>query len=159
MRCICGAGQADEDFIPIIVTPRLGKPQAEIALVLPTFSYLAYANEQMAQRRARWPVCSTTTLAAPGRLHRRQRSAGLYDRHTDGSSVCYSSWLRPLVNMRPKYTQAVAGRRPRVATSVPCRLAPRGLAGARWATEFDVLTDVELHRDGSGTTQGIPRWR
>ena len=25
----------------------------------------------------------------------------LYDRHTDGTGVWYSSWLRPIVNMRP----------------------------------------------------------
>ena len=31
------------------------------------------------------------------------RLLSMYDRHSDGAGVCYSSCLRPLMNMRPKY--------------------------------------------------------
>jgi N,N-dimethylformamidase len=35
--------------------------------------------------------------------------ASLYDLHSDGSGVCYSSRLRPILNMRPKYSSWVGG--------------------------------------------------
>lgn len=70
-----------EDYVPFTVRPRKGRPTtAKIALLIPTFSYLAYAG--------------TGTSAF--------RPLSLYSRHSDGSGVCYSSKLRPITNMRPK---------------------------------------------------------
>src|SRR4029077_17879569 len=37
----------DEDYVPFVVRPPRGRATAPIALVLPTFSYLAYGNEHM----------------------------------------------------------------------------------------------------------------
>jgi N,N-dimethylformamidase len=75
-----GAGSF-EDYIPFTVRPKSGRPtNAKIALLIPTFSYLAYAG--------------TGTSAF--------RPLSLYSRHSDGSGVCYSSRLRPITNMRPK---------------------------------------------------------
>lgn len=74
---------AHEDYIPFVVRPRKDVPtRARIALLIPTFSYLAYGG--------------TGTSAF--------RPLSLYSRHSDGSGVCYSSRLRPLTNMRPKIT-------------------------------------------------------
>ena len=36
-----------EDFVPFTVRPRAGRPTSDVAVLLPTFSYLAYANEQL----------------------------------------------------------------------------------------------------------------
>jgi N,N-dimethylformamidase len=70
-----------EDYIPFTVRPKKGRTtSAKIALLIPTFSYLAYAG--------------TGTSAF--------RPLSLYSRHSDGSGVCYSSRLRPITNMRPK---------------------------------------------------------
>jgi N,N-dimethylformamidase len=70
-----------EDYVPFTVRPKKGRPtSAKIALLVPTFSYLAYAG--------------TGTSAF--------RPLSLYSRHSDGSGVCYSSRLRPITNMRPK---------------------------------------------------------
>ena len=33
----------------------------------------------------------------------RELGYSLYDTHLDGSGVCYSSCLRPILNLRPKY--------------------------------------------------------
>ena len=74
-------GGSFEDYIPFTVRPRKGQPTAaRIALLIPTFSYLAYARHRY-QR-----VPSAEPLLA----------------HSDGSGVCYSSRLRPITNMRPK---------------------------------------------------------
>ena len=74
-------GGSFEDYIPFTVRPKKGQPKsARIALLIPTFSYLAYAG--------------TGTSAF--------RPLSLYSRHSDGSGVCYSSRLRPITNMRPK---------------------------------------------------------
>ncbi len=69
-----------EDYVPFVVRPKKGRPAAKIALLIPTFSYLAYAG--------------TGTSAF--------RPLSLYSRHSDGSGVSYSSRLRPITNMRPK---------------------------------------------------------
>jgi N,N-dimethylformamidase len=71
---------SSEDYVPFTVRPPKGRPASKIALLIPTFSYLAYAG--------------TGTSAF--------RPLSLYSRHSDGSGVCYSSRLRPITNMRPK---------------------------------------------------------
>ena len=71
---------SSEDYVPFVVRPPKGRPAAKIALVIPTFSYLAYGG-------------SGTSAFRP---------LSLYSRHSDGSGVCYSSRLRPITNMRPK---------------------------------------------------------
>ncbi|PYR44755.1 MAG: N,N-dimethylformamidase [Acidobacteria bacterium] len=69
-----------EDYVPFVIRPKRGAAPARIALLIPTFSYLAYGG--------------TGTSAF--------RPLSLYSRHSDGSGVCYSSRLRPITNMRPK---------------------------------------------------------
>ena len=38
----------DEDYIPFWVVPRVGEEQSKIAFMVPTISYMAYANEHLA---------------------------------------------------------------------------------------------------------------
>ena len=72
-----------EDYVPFVVRPKKGtSTRANVALIIPTFSYLAYGG--------------TGTSAF--------RPLSIYSRHSDGSGVCYSSRLRPITNMRPKIT-------------------------------------------------------
>ena len=49
------AGEA-EDFIPFFVRPKRGTTTAPIAVLLPTYTYLAYANEQITWRNPDSPV-------------------------------------------------------------------------------------------------------
>ncbi|MGI5414122.1 N,N-dimethylformamidase beta subunit family domain-containing protein [Streptomyces chartreusis] len=137
-----------EDYLPFIVLPPAGRQSARIALVMPTFSYLAYANER---------------LAAPGGMfagaiknypHQEQDEymietgmRSLYDTHVDGSGVCYASWRRPLVSVRPTY------RYPYMNNGEG---GPAGLAAdlriVDWLDEhgyeYDMLTDIELNDEG-----------
>jgi N,N-dimethylformamidase len=137
----------DEDFIPIIVVPHLGRPAADMVLVLPTFSYLAYANEQMANDGTLAGVLDEYPRASQDAYIVANGLRGCYDRHTDGSSVCYSSWLRPIVNMRPTYHMPWLddGR------GSPHQF-PADLHLVDWLVtmgyRFDIITDLELHRDG-----------
>lgn len=141
------SANGDEDFIPFIVTPTKDHPQAAIALILPTFSYLAYGNEQMAADGTLKDQVDNYPRTPEDAYIVRHGLRSLYDRHTDGSSVCYASWLRPIVNMRPKYTQAWldSGRGSPHQLSADLHLVD-------WLVEhgyrFDVLTDLELHREG-----------
>jgi len=66
-----------EDYVPFFVRPPRRTATADIALLIPTVSYLAYAGTGF-------------------------QPMSLYSTHTDGSGVHYSSRLRPITNMRPK---------------------------------------------------------
>lgn len=94
-----------EDYVPFFVRPPKGTASARVAFLVPTNSYLAYANlaprveapEVLAPNARKGPPVAQDQYMIDHDLR------GLYDRHTDGSGVCYSSRLRPLLNLRPKY--------------------------------------------------------
>src|SRR5262249_53789866 len=95
-----------EDWVPFVVRPPRGEKRADLALLLPSASYWAYANTHL---ELEWGegenVCGIFTAVSPTALFLHEHpeyGCSLYDRHTDGSGVCYSSRLRPVMNMRPK---------------------------------------------------------
>ncbi len=139
-----------EDYVPFTVTPAPGR-EKRVALLLPTASYLAYSNDHLGTDGANAEFLNNIVTVLEEQdlfLHQHWEFGGsLYDSHADGSGVCYSSRLRPTINMRPK-TQNVLG----------------GFAGSRlwqfnadthitdWleasGQEFDVITDEELDARG-----------
>ncbi len=96
-----------EDYIPFFVRPKKGKPTAKIALLIPTLSYLAYAEEHALSdpnvRRTLDIKDADYPRQAQDVYNVENNLLGLYDRHSDGTGVCYTSRLRPITNMRPKY--------------------------------------------------------
>lgn len=140
----------ERDIVPFIVTViQSHRPTAPLAVLLPTFSYLAYANEHASWQN---PIGNT------GELERLAAAVGsadyfvadeelnsLYDRHRDGTGACFSSWLRPVLNFRPDYC-------------MPLVRGPHQLSAdlelLRWLdTEqipYDIITDDDLHRSGMG---------
>ena len=71
----------------------------------------------------------------------------LYDLHSDGSGICYSSRLRPVLNMRPKAMSSTAGIGSMLwgynaDTHLTDWLEAEGFA-------FDVATDEDLHAEGA----------
>jgi N,N-dimethylformamidase len=140
-----------EDDIPFFVRPRRGTSTAPVAFLAPTLTYLAYANERMYWNEGyheKRPKL-TPLLTEPPDIDRymaEHRELGLstYDVHSDGSGVCYSSRLRPILNMRPNYRA--------------WRLhdAPRHFAADLYLTgwlersqhAYDVITDEDVDRDG-----------
>ena len=141
-------GADREDHIPFFVRPGEGARRAPAALLVPTLTYLAYANERMDYSR------SLAALMATSRpLNRDPRdlylvdhpelSASLYDHHRDGSGFFYSSRLRPITNLRPKYRKWRQG-------------GPRHLASDLYLVDWletkgfacDIITDEDLHARG-----------
>jgi N,N-dimethylformamidase len=110
---------AAEDYVPFFVRPKKGTPTAKIALLIPTFSYLAYGSTGSSGLQ---PLSN-------------------YSRHTDGSGVTYSSRLRPITNMRPK----VSTRNPWqfiADVHLVDWLEVKGFS-------VDIITDQDLHFEGA----------
>jgi len=109
-----------EDYVPFFVRPKQGTATARIALVIPTFSYMAYG----------------ATGSGTGGF----RALSLYSSHNEGTGFTYSSRLRPYTNMRPKITtnnpwQFIAD------THITDWLEAKGFT-------YDVITDEDIHLEG-----------
>ena len=136
---------AVEDYIPFFVTPSPKSRPAPIALLMPTFSYLAYANEHYSLTNPASPVSHNVwDYVQPEDVYAStQELLSMYDYHRDGSGNAHSSMLRPLLNMRPKYHMPLL-RGP--------HQFPADLYIVDWLTEMgfehDVLTDHLVHREG-----------
>jgi len=143
-----------EDYVPIFVRPPRGRPTAPIALLLPTFSYLAYADEHMLTNPVNQAIFASfgTAPSYPSQPQDvyvvEHRLGSLYDVHSDGSGVCYSSRLRPLVNMRPKYDFMLLSGGKGAPHQLNADLHLVDWLHTR-SFAFDVLTDEDLHGEGS----------
>jgi N,N-dimethylformamidase len=145
-RIRCGT---QEEYIPFFVVPRRGKATSRLAFLVPTASYMAYANEHL--------FMSGESAHALGRLavfderdvftnEHREVGLSLYDYHADGSGVCYSSRLRPIVNMRPKY-QFAGGL---MGSNLHQYNGDTHIVNWLEAMDhhYDVITDEDLHEGG-----------
>lgn len=134
-----------EDHTPFFVRPRPGH-EATVALVLPTASYMAYANEHLAAvgPMGQAIIGHTPALQPLDLLLMERPELGLstYELHADGSGVSFSSRRRPIVNMRPRHRFSFLGT----------WQFPSDLYLVDWLEhggyDYDVLTDEDLHRDG-----------
>ncbi|MBN35222.1 MAG: N,N-dimethylformamidase [Rhodospirillaceae bacterium] len=140
------AGEA-EDIIPFAVVPPRGTRQSDLCFLLPTATYMAYANSgrhfrndavEMKQFRATTMTRSDCFLQAHS-----EYGLSTYDTHSDGSGVSISSRLRPALNMRPKVR--VWGLA--ADTHITSWLEKTGFG-------FDVITDEELHNEGLRVLEG-----
>jgi N,N-dimethylformamidase len=135
-----------EEFAPFFV--RAAAPKAPICLLIPTASYLAYANIGTAFDA---PLLQSITASTPifqeidVEVYKNDVEFGLstYDVHDDGAGVCYSSYHRPIINMRPKFRAPGIGG--------PWQF-PADLSIVAWLEhmkyDYEVLTDEDLHREG-----------
>jgi N,N-dimethylformamidase len=140
-----------EDYVPFYVRPPRGTASARAAFLAPTLTYMAYANERLywnagyQEKRPRLtPLRNEPPDIDQWLSQHRELGLSMYDVHSDGSGVSYSSRLRPILNMRPKYR---AWR---------LHEAPRHFAGDLYVIgwldalgiECDVITDEDLHFEG-----------
>lgn len=136
-----------EDHIPFVVTPPRGTASADIVVVLPTLSYLAYANSQDMQSAPSAQAIMGVISTLEDRdleLHETTGIYGLstYDYHVDGRGVQYSSWRRPLLSMRPRYRHEFGSM-----WQFPADLHLIDWLDAR-GFKVDVVTDHDLVREG-----------
>jgi len=127
---------------PFFVTPR--DRQAELAFLVPTFTYLAYANERLPPDRFPW-LCDDIG-------HRFAKANGLtslYDTHNDGSGVSLASFHRPLATLRDDYRYPLCG----TPHLLPVDLNLLRFLHAQ-GIDVDILTDGDLHDAGLARLQG-----
>jgi N,N-dimethylformamidase len=143
-------GDDEEDYIPFAVRPAAGAPRAKILFVLPTFMYMAYANERFHdQDFVQWDLASDHPLRlSPQDAFVAENAAMLspstYDPHTDGSYCCTISRLKPVLNVRPKLTAywSDAGRHFGADMYLVDWLDRKGF-------RFDIATDEDLDAEGA----------
>jgi N,N-dimethylformamidase len=139
-----------EDYIPFFVRAETGRPRAKILYLAQTATYLAYANvSSVFTSRGMEMLTNRLIIVQPWEewlnAHP-EYGASLYDVHTDGSGVCYSSRLRPILNMRPK-TQTSSGS---IGSMLWAYNADTHLTDWLEAGDFDfdVATDEDLDAEG-----------
>jgi N,N-dimethylformamidase len=141
------------DHIPFYVRRAREAPAAKLLFLAPTNTYLAYGNERLFHGIESDPDFIERTIQEPVTLGERdfflmehpELGASVYDRHSDGSGICYSSRLRPVVTMRPDVVTWSTGH-------------PRHFSGdlllIEWLEHmgyaYDVATDEDLHMEGTG---------
>ncbi len=114
---------------------------ASLALLIPTASYMAYGNARGGIETGNELLSNSLHVVSPEeRYLNRHPEYGnsMYDVHNDGTGVCYSSRLRPLINIRPTHPWLWQ-------LSADMHLV-------EWlesqAIPFDVITDEDMHQDG-----------
>ena len=135
-----------EDHVPFFVRAAPGR-ESPVALVLPTASYLAYANEHLATAAPMGQaIVGHTPAVGPLDvllMEHPELGLSMYELHDDGSGVSLSSRRRPIVNMRPRHRFSFMGT----------WQFPSDLYIVDWLEHhgyaYDVLTDEDLHRVGA----------
>ncbi|KAL1878111.1 hypothetical protein VTK73DRAFT_8072 [Phialemonium thermophilum] len=140
-----------KDSVVFYVRPKQVRPNARVAFVFSTFTYLAYGNEHM------YDETKSTHISFPEgvqlvtsenyykMLRRTDLGLAIYDLHSDGSGVVYSTAKRPLLNMRPDYIHW-GFQRPREFSA---DLLMVGFLESLLGDGYDVLTDHDLHLRGA----------
>lgn len=139
-----GTGIAEE-YIVFVVRP--AAPKAKLAFLVPIASYLAYGNETLAfdaeivqPMTGQPPIISDVEIET---YEHGEFGMSTYNSFADGAGVCFSSWKRPLVNMRPKFRNSWMG--------VPWQF-PADLSIVAWLDhcgyDVDFITDIDVHREG-----------
>ena len=141
---------AAEDFVPLFAGSRDPARRPPVAFLVPTATYLAYANDHQAfdkphpERGIGRPI-----VLQPQDLYlneHRELGLSLYDRHADGSGVAHSSLRRPILTQRPNYRRWDGG------DGHGQRWFGLDLCLVDWliarGVPFEVVTDEVIDRDG-----------
>lgn len=151
----------DTDSITFFVRPTrwTSDNSNKVCLVFSTFTYLAYANERLYDTTRQNTAdlgpgfdINKTIKSAEFEKMRRRTDLGLscYDRHNDGSGVCFSSSKRPILNTRPGYVMW-AFSRPREFSA---DLMMIGFL-ERESIPYEIVTDHDLHARGASALDGF----
>ncbi len=132
------------DHYPLFVRSRPDET-ADVLLLFPTNTYLAYANDRFAGADLSGIMSHEKKISPDEEYLNAHPEFGLsaYDTHSDGSPVRYSSRRRPLVNVRPHYPNFLTGTYRHFAVD---------LFLVEWlersGLRYHVATDEDLHAEG-----------
>ncbi|MDP3749548.1 MAG: LamG-like jellyroll fold domain-containing protein [Phenylobacterium sp.] len=136
------------DYVPFVVRGRPDRPRARVAVLIPTVSYMCYANSALDPSVLPpdlTPLQDTTSCPDERAYVRRHGLKSLYDKHSDGSGVCMATMLRPMpVNARPNGRSMLNGS----AHQLGADLSILHFLDASGIT-YEVLTDHDLHQEGA----------
>jgi N,N-dimethylformamidase len=133
----------ETDTIVFFVRPRRGARQADLVLIVPTASYLAYGNHHMTTDWAFGENVEGVFAVMPPHAQfletHQEYGLSTYDTHEDGSGVCLVSRLRPILHLRlgTDVWQFNAD------THITDWLEEKGI-------DYDIVTDEDLHEEGVG---------
>jgi N,N-dimethylformamidase len=142
----CYAAKLEDGNVPVYLIffvrpPRRPGQRPPIAFLASTAHFMAYANYRLVDRG---PLSETVRgrlwlLGPEDVLMHAHPEIGnsCYDAHSDGSGVCYSSRLRPILNLQPNTRLA--------------SLAGDGYVLAllrHLGTDYDIISDEDLHNEG-----------
>lgn len=152
MRIEC---DGNKDAIPFFVCPPRGKRNADLCILISTFTYTVYGNHARPDYSESWQERIKEWGAYPyNAAEYKEYGLSTYNFHSDGSGICYGSFKRPLFNLRPGYItfgdSNCSGLRHFPADS--------HLISWLHAKEipYDIVTDNELHNEGVAAIQGYP---
>ena len=131
-------GEAGEDRVPFFVRPATGARTNDVALLMPTATYMAYANHRMLFEGA--DFIPTKTRLRPEHAYIRDHpelGRSHYEKHPDRSGVMFSSRRRPVLNLRP----GADGWNFTPDTDINAFLEHLEIG-------HDIVTDEDLHADG-----------
>lgn len=131
-----------ESYVTFFVTPGRKSRRADFVIVASVATYLAYANSALRLYQVHFETLMEHVLWLPQDDVFMQENPEIgqstYDCHVDGSGRAYSSWLRPILNMRPRgYWFNLIND-----THILDWLEEKGIS-------YDLITDVELDREGA----------
>ena len=146
-RLRAGNGKGlSEEYIVFFV--RAKKPKAKICFLVPTASYLAYANEKLSfEAQIIQPMTGqppTITDIDVEQYKNPEFGLSTYDSFADGAGVCFTSYKRPILNMRPKYRTSGMG----ITWQLPADLSIIGWLEHHYKDAYEIVTDEDLHKEG-----------
>ncbi|TQV83126.1 N,N-dimethylformamidase beta subunit family domain-containing protein [Denitrobaculum tricleocarpae] len=142
-----------EDAIPFFVLPPKGRRQADLCVLVSTFTYSVYGNHARPDFEASWKDRFATWNAYPWNpAEHLEYGLSTYNFHSDGSGICHASHRRPLMNLRPGYVTYGYGessglRHFQADSHLIAWLEAKGL-------DYDIVTDQELHDEGVSAIDG-----
>ncbi len=135
----------ETDYVTVFVIPERTAKKAPVGFIASTATYLAYANETITMRLQRVLYGRDLNLTPEMQMLMDVPAFGFshYDEHTDKSGIHYSSYLRPIMNLRPDVRMWSFN----ADTAILHWLEQGG-----W--DYDVITDHDIHREGVSLLDG-----
>ena len=102
-----------EEHITFFVAPKRDAVRAPVAIIMSTFTYMAYSNRYAVPHwregdtgfrngtanGAEFSVSSSIDMEVDGKVD--PYGLGNYDRHSDGTGVIYATWRKPMLMIKP----------------------------------------------------------